>query len=84
MYFGMLIPLTLSSPYGLLLPIVFAVATGLPVILIAYLIAFSIASVGSFYNRLKSFELWFRRVMAVIFILAGMYFTAIYFFHLKI
>ena len=79
LYFGMLIPLTISQADGLFLPIVFAIATGLPVIIIAYLLAFTLSGVGGFYNRIKSFEYWFRKVAAVIFILAGLYFTYIFF-----
>jgi cytochrome c-type biogenesis protein len=84
LYFGMLIPMTLTSKLGILLPLVFAIATGLPVIIIAYIIAFSISSVGTFYNRIKVFELWFRRVVAVIFIIGGIYFILIYFFKLSL
>jgi|APCry1669189101_1035198.scaffolds.fasta_scaffold00030_34 cytochrome c-type biogenesis protein len=84
LYFGILIPMTLASKAGILLPLVFAIATGLPVIIIAYIIAFSISSVGGFYNRIKIFELWFRRIVAVIFILSGIYFIAIYFFNASI
>jgi cytochrome c-type biogenesis protein len=80
LYFGMLIPMTLTAKFGVILPLIFAVATGLPVIIIAYIIAFSISSVGSFYNRIKTFERWFRRIVAVVFILSGLYFIAIYFF----
>ncbi|WP_321279124.1 aromatic aminobenezylarsenical efflux permease ArsG family transporter [Marinifilum fragile] len=79
LYFGMLIPLTVSQTDGLLLPIVFAIATGLPVIIIAYLLAFTLSGVGNFYNKIKSFEYWFRKVAAVIFIAAGLYFTYIFF-----
>ncbi|MCY1633241.1 aromatic aminobenezylarsenical efflux permease ArsG family transporter [Marinifilum sp. D737] len=79
LYFGMLIPLTVSQADGLLLPIVFAIATGLPVIIIAYLLAFTLSGVGSFYNKIKSFEYWFRKVAAVIFIVAGLYFSYIFF-----
>jgi len=84
LYFGMLIPITLTSKLGILLPLVFAIATGLPVIIIAYIIAFSISSVGNFYNRIKVFEVWLRRVVAVIFILGGTYFILIYFFNLSV
>ena len=80
LYFGMLIPMTLTAKFGVMLPLIFAIATGLPVIVIAYFIAYSISSVGSFYNRVKIFELWFRRVVAALFILGGFYFIAIYFF----
>ncbi|PKP03447.1 MAG: cytochrome C biogenesis protein [Bacteroidetes bacterium HGW-Bacteroidetes-6] len=79
-YFLMLIPLTISSPEGLLLPPVFAVATGLPVIIIAWLLAFSVSGVGKFYNRLMVFEKWFRRIAAVIFILVGLYYIWLFWF----
>jgi cytochrome c biogenesis protein CcdA len=80
LYFGMLIPLTISSASGLFLPFVFAVATGLPVIIVAYLLAFSISSIGGFYNKVKYFEKWFRRVVSVIFILVGFYYVYIFYF----
>jgi len=73
LYFGGLIPLTLASSTGLLLPPVFAFATGLPVIIIAWLLAYSVSNIGNFYNRMKSFEKWFKRIVAVIFILVGIY-----------
>jgi cytochrome c-type biogenesis protein len=79
LYFGMLIPLTISSSYGLFLPVVFAIATGLPVIIIAYLLAFSISSLGGFYNKVKSFEKWFRRIVSIVFILVGLYYVYIYY-----
>jgi len=80
LYFGMLIPLTISSASGLFLPFVFAIATGLPVIIVAYLLAFSISSIGGFYNKVKIFEKWFRRVVSVVFILVGFYYTYIFYF----
>jgi len=72
-YFGMLIPLTVSTS-GLHLPVVFAIATGIPVIIFAWLIAFTISGVGNFYKRIKSFEFWFRKVVAVLFIGIGIYY----------
>lgn len=74
LYFGVLIPMTISSPSGLLLPPIYAIATGLPVIIIAYLLAYSLSNVGKFYNKMKSFEVWFRRIIAIIFILVGIYY----------
>ncbi|OFX16354.1 MAG: cytochrome C biogenesis protein [Bacteroidetes bacterium GWA2_31_9] len=79
LYFGMLIPITISSVSGLYLPFVFAIATGLPVIIVAYLLAFSLSSLGGFYNKVKIFEKWFRRVVAIIFILVGLYYIKIFF-----
>ncbi|MBS2210877.1 sulfite exporter TauE/SafE family protein [Carboxylicivirga mesophila] len=75
LYFGMLIPMTIASAEGLYLPIVFALATGIPVMIFAWLIAYSIGSIGSFYNRLKNFEIWFRRTIAILFIGVGIYFV---------
>ena len=74
LYFGMLIPMTISSAPGLLLPVVFAVATALPVILFAWLIAYTVSGIGKWYNHIRSFEYWFRRVVAVIFLLVGLYY----------
>jgi cytochrome c-type biogenesis protein len=70
----MLIPITVASAGGLYLPLIFALATGLPVIIFAWLIAFSVGSVGKLYNHIKKFELWFRRVVAVLFIGVGIYY----------
>ena len=79
LYFGMLMPMTVSSASGLYLPVVFALGTGLPVIIVAYLIAFTVSGVSNFYSRVKTFELWFRRVVAVLFIGVGLYYAAIFF-----
>lgn len=77
LYFGVLIPLTITSSEGLLLPPIYSIATGLPVIIIAFLLAFSVANIGTFYNRMKSFEIWFRRIVAIIFIGIGIYYIII-------
>jgi cytochrome c-type biogenesis protein len=74
LYFAMLIPITVASASGLYLPLVFALATGLPVIIFAWLLAYSIGGVGKLYNHIKIFELWFRRVVAMLFIGVGIYY----------
>ncbi|MBN1446331.1 MAG: sulfite exporter TauE/SafE family protein [Bacteroidetes bacterium] len=73
LYFVMLMPMIVASADGLYLPAVFAVATGLPVIIAAWLLAFTVSGIGSFYNRIKTFEKWFRRIVGVLFILTGIY-----------
>lgn len=80
LYFGMLMPMTISSASGLYLPLIFAIATGIPVIIFAWLIAFSLGSIGNVYNKLKTFELWFRRVVAVVFIVVGLYYIITIYF----
>jgi cytochrome c-type biogenesis protein len=74
LYFAMLVPITIASASGLFLPVVFAIATGLPVIIFAWLLAYSVGSVGRIYNHIKSFELWFRRVVALLFIGVGIFY----------
>ena len=74
LYFGMLIPMTISSASGLILPVIFAIATGIPVIIIAWILAYAISGIGSAYNKIKSFEIWFRRVIAVLFVVVGIYY----------
>ena len=74
LYFGMLVTLTLSSESGLYLPVIFAIATGIPVIIIAWVLAYTVSGIGVVYNKIKIFELWFRRVIAVVFIIVGLYY----------
>lgn len=80
LYFGMLIPMTISNASGLYLPLFFAIATGIPVIIFAWLIAFSVGSIGNVYNKLKNFEHWFRRIVAVLFIGVGIYYIITIYF----
>lgn len=80
LYFGMLIPMTISSASGLYLPIVFAIATGIPAIIFAWLLAYTVSGVGKLYNSLKIFEIWFRRIISLVFIAIGIYYVIIIYF----
>ena len=80
LYFGMLVPITVASASGLYLPVVFAVATGIPVIIFAWILAFSVGSIGGVYNKMRNFEIWFRRAIAVLFIIVGIYYIIRVFF----
>lgn len=79
LYFGMLMPMTIQTAGGLYLPLVFAAATGIPVLIFAWLLAFTVSGVGRLYNKLKIFENWFRKIMAVLFIAVGCYHSYIVF-----
>ena len=79
LYFMMLIPMTVASASGLYLPVLFAIATGLPVILFAWFLAYAVGNVGKLYHRIKTFELWFRRIVSVVFIGVGIYYIVIFF-----
>ena len=73
-YFGMLIPMSAMESEGYFLPVVYALATGLPVVLVAWMLAYSVSGIGKFYNKIQIFQKWFNRVVAVIFILVGIYY----------
>ncbi|HET9571289.1 MAG TPA: aromatic aminobenezylarsenical efflux permease ArsG family transporter [Bacteroidales bacterium] len=79
LYFAMLIPMSIASPSGLYLPVLFAISTGLPVIVFAWLLAFAVGNVGKLYNRIKVFERWFRRVVGFVFIGVGVYYVVLFF-----
>ena len=73
LFFGILVPITVASASGLYLPVIFAFATGIPVIIFAWVLAYAVSGIGNVYNKVKTFELWFRRVIAVLFIAVGCY-----------
>lgn len=77
-YFGILIPMSAIESEGYLLPVVFALATGLPVMLVAWILAYSVTEIGRFYNRIQVFQKWFNRIVAVLFIIIGLYYGLLY------
>jgi len=74
LFFGALIPLVLSSSESLLLPPVFALGTGLPVIIFSFLIAFSIQKVGKAFELTQKVEKATRYGVAAVFSIAGVYY----------
>lgn len=76
-FFGMLIPMSAIAAGGYWLPLLYAIATALPVVLIAWLLAFSIQSVGQAMKHLAAFQKWFNRIVAVLFIGVGVYYCII-------
>ena len=75
LFFGVLIPLILKSASGLLLPSVFALGTGLPVIIFSFLIAYSMKTVSCAFQSVQKVEKWLRYCVAGIFILTGLYYV---------
>jgi cytochrome c-type biogenesis protein len=77
LYFGMLVPMTIKS--GLSLPIAFSFGTGLPVILFAFVIAFSIQKLGIYFKAITKFERVMRIVAGITFIVTGLHYINIYY-----
>ncbi len=78
LYFGVLIPMTITNAKGLYLPIIFAFGTGLPVILFTYLLAFTAGKVGVFYKKITKIERVMRKIAGVVFVLTGIYYILIF------
>ena len=77
LFFGMLIPMTIKS--GLAMPVLFSVGTGLPVILFAFVIAFSMEKLGIYFKAITKIEKVMRILAGVTFIVTGLYYINIYF-----
>lgn len=75
LYFGILIPMSISSSMGLLLPVVFSVATAVPVIIFAWILAYAVHGLGATFNRVRDFEKWFRKITGTLFLGVGVYYV---------
>ena len=73
-YFGMLIPMSASASGGYALPAVYALATGLPVVTVAWTIAYSMSNIAGFYQKMQVFQKWLNLIVAVLFIVVGIYY----------
>ena len=78
LFFGSLIPLALSRKLGHLLPFIYGIATGAPVLLFALAITFGVASLSHWFHRLSKLEYYMRKITGAIFVLVGLYYTGIY------
>ena len=59
---------------ALLLGVLFAIATALPVLAVAWILAFSVEKVGEFYGKLRTVQKWLNIIVGVIFISVGIYY----------
>ena len=84
LFFGSLIPLSVKHNSSVLLPLIYGIATGLPVLVFAFVIAFSAGSLGKLFNRLTQIEKWVRRITGAIFVAVGIYYSLIYIFDVMI
>lgn len=79
LFFAMLIPMTLSASAGLALPVVYSIGTGLPVILFAFVIAFSMQKLGMYFKAITKVEKVMRIIAGLVFILTGLYYIQLFF-----
>ena len=77
LFFGSLLPLAVQQHSFFILPLVYGIATGLPVLVFAVLIASGAKRVALMLNKLTAFEKWARIVTGIILIVIGVYETAL-------
>jgi cytochrome c biogenesis protein CcdA len=75
LFFAMLIPLSLKTSGGVALPALFAVGTGLPVLLFGLLLSFGVAGVAKWVDVISHGEKVIRIVVALVFICIGIYYV---------
>lgn len=73
-YFGMLIPMSTTATAGYMLPVVFAIATAIPVLIVAWILAFSVQQMGNFYGKMQKVQKWMNLIVGVVFIIIGIYY----------
>jgi cytochrome c biogenesis protein CcdA len=73
LFFGVLIPLSLKSAGGVALPAVYAIGTGLPVLVFGVLISLGVARVSTWLNAVTRAEKIIRVAVSIIFIGVGIY-----------
>jgi cytochrome c-type biogenesis protein len=77
LFFGMLIPIAIRAGDGIIIPTVFAFATGLPVIILSFILVYSVSKLGNIMNKIQIFEKWTRKIVGIIFILVGLYYIGL-------
>ena len=73
-YFGMLIPMSATATAGYLLPVIFAIATSIPVLAVAWILAFSVQKMGNFYGKMQKIQKWMKHIVGILFLLVGIYY----------
>lgn len=78
LFFGSLIPLALKLNLGIILPFIYGIGTGLPVLIFAVGIALGVATLSHWFDRIKQLEYYTRKITGIIFILVGFYYVGVY------
>ncbi len=78
LFFGSLFSIAVKHESGIVLPSIYGIGTALPVLAFAILMGISARLVSRAYNKLAAFEIWARKITAVIFVMAGIYYCYTY------
>ncbi len=84
LYFGSMLPLAVQHKSTLLIPASYGLATGLPVVVFAFVVAFGARSIGNVFQKTTLVEWWVRRITGVLMIAVGIYYCLIYIFGVQL
>jgi cytochrome c biogenesis protein CcdA len=76
LFFGSLVPLSVSSGSRIVVPAFFGLGTGLPVVVFAVLVGLGVRQLGRVFQALTRVERWARWSTGALFIVIGLYFVA--------
>ncbi len=74
LFFGALIPLAVKHGSHIVMPSLYGLGTGMPVVAFAFIIAFWAQHVGKIFDRIKRIESWAQSVTGITFISIGVYY----------
>ncbi|KFN01281.1 sulfite exporter TauE/SafE family protein [Bacillus clarus] len=77
LFFGTLIPLSLSSNYGYLFPTFFSLGTALPIVVLMFIISY-LGLNGTLLKKSRKIGKIMQRLTGILLILLGLYDTALY------
>lgn len=80
LFFGSLLPLAIRNESAVLLPSLYGLGTGLPVLAFAFALGMGAGSVGGIFRRVSQVERWFRMATGAIFVGVGVYYCLVHVF----
>ncbi|MEP0765190.1 MAG: sulfite exporter TauE/SafE family protein [Fimbriimonadia bacterium] len=78
LFFGSLLPVAVHAKSKVLVPAVYGVATGLPVLVCALLLAMGVQAVSRAHRAITRFESVARRLTGAVFVLVGIYYCLVH------
>lgn len=83
-FFGSLLPLILELNSPVIIPVVYGVATGIPVLVFAAILAAGASKASKVFNKVAVFQKWAGKITGILFILIGLYLSLIHIFNVTV
>ena len=80
-FFGSLLPLALKNSSPVVMPSLYGMGTGLPVLGFAVVLAFGVTNLEKVFRQVRVLEYWMKRVTGIVFIVVGLYYISAHIFY---